>query len=961
MRSGISIRRLISLPPASAAFFNSRRAGPDRFAASDPPGRKLGSGGGAARLIAEAWRQTGEGRPFGAWLRESPSLVVLGGGQSRRLPAYAAIGKPLIPIPILRWSWGQRLDQTLLDLQVEAYERVLRSSPAAVAMIASGDVLLRFAPEIPPLPPSDVVMLGMRVEPETASHFGVFFCSRERPGQLEFFLQKPSPRRIEELAAQYDFLVDTGMWLFGERAAEALLRRCGWIAGESRFAGGEAQPYELYAQFGLSLGRNAAAPDAELQALSAAVVDLPDPEFYHLGASRQLIDSVWALQNRTPRQTCVSAIRSHPNQIAQNAIFDPPIRQALNHTLWIENSHVPASWRLACEHVLTGVPENDWRLSLEPGVCLDFAPIGRSEHCLRFYGMDDSFSGEIGAEETAWLGRPAPGWFRRRAIGLEAAGIPPSADIQTAPLFPVLPAGRFSSEFIQWLYAADPPSEPAFAELWLASPRLSAEQIAERANLRRLEQSQERLRLHSFDRIYEHRESSVFRRLDLESAAELFAASPAPLPEPSQSPADPLLPIHEQMWRAAVLRRRGLNGDECERMAFEALSKAILSAIEHDPVLPRLDVMPDQIVWGRAPARLDLAGGWTDTPPYCLLHGGAVTNIAVELNGQPPIQAFALLREKPEIIVRSIDMGAQETIRTYEELDTFAQPGSAFGLAKAALALAGFLPRFHAGGGYASLEQQLRDFGGGIEVSLLAAIPSGSGLGTSSILAATALGALSNLCGLHWSQQAIIGRTLALEQMMTTGGGWQDQVGGVLRGAKLAETAPGLNQTASIKWLPETLFREEYANRTMLLYYTGLTRLAKNILGDIVRGMFLNSARRLPIVQAIGRNAYAAAEAIQRVDWDGLCAAVRRSWELNQSLDEGTNPPAVQAILAPIADYLSACKLLGAGGGGYMLMLAKDEEAAHRIRRRLADSPPNSRARFVEMRLSSAGLEITRS
>ena len=38
---------------------------------------------------------------------------------------------------------------------------------------------------------------------------------------------------------------------------------------------------------------------------------------------------------------------------------------------------------------------------------------------------------------------------------------------------------------------------------------------------------------------------------------------------------------------------------------------------------------------------------------------------------------------------------------------------------------------------FASLEEQLREFGGGIEISLLAAVPKGSGLGTSSILAAT--------------------------------------------------------------------------------------------------------------------------------------------------------------------------------------------------------------------------------
>ena len=45
---------------------------------------------------------------------------------------------------------------------------------------------------------------------------------------------------------------------------------------------------------------------------------------------------------------------------------------------------------------------------------------------------------------------------------------------------------------------------------------------------------------------------------------------------------------------------------------------------------------------------------------------------------------------------------------------------------------------------------------------------------TSSILAATLLGTLSELCGLHWSEQDLFRRTMALEQLLTTGGGWTD-------------------------------------------------------------------------------------------------------------------------------------------------------------------------------------------
>jgi galactokinase/mevalonate kinase-like predicted kinase len=301
-------------------------------------------------------------------------------------------------------------------------------------------------------------------------------------------------------------------------------------------------------------------------------------------------------------------------------------------------------------------------------------------------------------------------------------------------------------------------------------------------------------------------------------------------------------------------------------------------------------------------------------------------------------------------------------VRSYDDLRQWGVLGSGFGIAKAALALAGFDPRFHSKGACKSLEEQLRrDFGGGIELSMVCAIPKGSGLGTSSILAAALLGTLGEMCGLGWSTNDLFGRTLALEQMLTAGGGWQDQVGGVTGGVKFIETTPGLIQKPVMRWLPNHFFSESYANKQVLLYYTGLTRVAHDILGEIVRSMFLNSARHLGIIGEIGHNALFAADAIQRNDWNGLCEAIRRSWNLNQRLDAGTNPPQVQAILDRIGDHACAAKLLGAGGGGYLLMLARDVEAASRIRSILSGNPPNDRARFVDLGLSAKGFQVTRS
>jgi hypothetical protein len=122
------MQQLLTLPPRLAEVVERRedRRTPEWFATADPAGKPLGSGGGTAHLLAAAWRATGPGLAFGEWLRQGRKLILHAGGQSRRLPAYAPSGKLLMPIPVFRWARGQRLDQTLLDLQLPDYQRVLR-------------------------------------------------------------------------------------------------------------------------------------------------------------------------------------------------------------------------------------------------------------------------------------------------------------------------------------------------------------------------------------------------------------------------------------------------------------------------------------------------------------------------------------------------------------------------------------------------------------------------------------------------------------------------------------------------------------------------------------------------------------------------------------------------------------------------------------------------------------------
>ena len=531
-------------------------------------------------------------------------------------------------------------------------------------------------------------------------------------------------------------------------------------------------------------------------------------------------------------------------------------------------------------------------------------------------------------------------------------------DIQSAPIFPVCQSIEELGYVLRWMI-----SEPELKEgkeIWLKAERWSADRISAEANLIRLFAQREDFCRQNWPLLARNYEKSVFYQLNLADAAEEFVRWEIPLPDELPEKVALMTRIHDQMFRARVKRLAGLEFVADERKAFGLLREGLISPVRHNSVIPRMCVYADQIVWGRSPVRIDLAGGWTDTPPYCLNAGGNVVNMAVELNGQPPVQVYIKPCKEFKIILKSIDLGASEILTDYQDLMEYNKIGSPFSIPKAALALAGFIPEF-CGEVYPSLEKQLEAFGGGIEVTLLAAIPAGSGLGTSSVLAATVLGALSDFCGLNWDRNEICQRTLILEQLLTSGGGWQDQYGGVLQGVKLLQTQPGFNQLPLVRWLPDHLFTNPEYRKCHLLYYTGITRAAKNILAEIVRGMFLNETRHLRLLGEMKEHALDLYDAIQQENFTEFGCAVGKTWEQNKALDSGSNPLEVESIIRKVQDYTLGYKLPGAGGGGYLYMITKDPDAAVRIKHFLTEVPPNSKARFVEMNLSDKGLQISRS
>ena len=904
------MKKLLSLPPNLVGCFHqvTGLSRDEYYCTNDPVGHKLGSGGGTAWLLRQAYgaSQNDNGKSgaeaFGQWLGREKRILLHAGGQSRRLPSYAPSGKILTPVPVFRWERGQRLSQDLLSLQVPLYEQIMEAAPDDIhTMVLSGDVYIRATKPLQKIPDADVICYGLWLGPEIAKDHGVFVSSREHPSSLECMLQKPSVETLNALLKDHFYLTDIGIWLFSDRAVELLMNRS--------TENGKTVEYDMYGEFGLALGTRPTVIDEEINKLKVVILPLPGGEFYHFGTSRELISSMVTIQNlvNDQRRIMHHSTKPHPSMFVQNAITDYRLTSE-NANVWIENSHVGAHWKLTHDHVITGVPENDFHVSLSPGQCVDVVPIGEHSWAVRCYHIDDKFAGAAQQEKR----------------------------------FPVVD----SVEKIGKCIILSPLPSGGVGEG--VGSYLSAEDISNRANIYRLVEQRRAFRKKNWPMLAENWQHSVFYQLDLEDAArdyrEMGLQLPAELPEDA-----PLLTrIHDAMFRNDSVR------------AFSLLQKGLTRQVLTEKQSPRMSVYSDQIVWSRSPVRIDIAGGWTDTPPYCLMEGGTVVNLAIELNGQPPLQAYVRPAKDYHIILRSIDLGAMEKITTYEELSDFRQVGSPFSIPKAALALAGFHPDFSAER-FSSLKQQLEAFGCGIELTLLSAIPAGSGLGTSSVLAATVLGALNDFCGLAWDKNEIGHRTLVLEQLLTTGGGWQDQFGGILQGVKLLQTEPGFGQNPTVRWLPNDLYTQPEFQACHLLYYTGITRTAKKILAEIVSRMFLNQHDELRLLRAMRNHTMDMYEAIQRADFRQMGLLVRHTWQQNQLIDSGTNPAEVEAITRQIDDLCLGYKLGGAGGGGYLYMVAKDPDAAVRVRQILNNAPTNGNARFVDMTLSTKGLQVSRS
>lgn len=300
-----------------------------------------------------------------------------------------------------------------------------------------------------------------------------------------------------------------------------------------------------------------------------------------------------------------------------------------------------------------------------------------------------------------------------------------------------------------------------------------------------------------------------------------------------------------------------------------------------------------------APVRLDLAGGWTDVPPYSTREGGVVVAAAVQLHASAEVRHV-------ERGYRLVSMDLDQT-REYPDLDSLGGEGP--------------LPLLRAG---------LRLFRAApCALSTRSDAPPGSGLGSSGAIDVALVAALAAAEGRSLSTREIADLACRLEgQEAGIPGGRQDQFaaafGGVLR---LTFRDPDAT-VEPIALDPD--FAAELERR-MLLCYTGASRFSGDTIGRVMRAYERGDPAIAGALDGLRQAAEAMGDALRAADFTQVGALLSENWRLQQRLDAGMSTPEMRRLEAAMdAAGCLGGKAAGSGAGGSMFFLAPDDPAPAR-------------------------------
>ena len=881
----------------------------------DRGGKRVGSGGATLEVLKylHEKEETFEG------LRV---LVIHSGGDSKRVPQYSALGKLFSPVP---HELPNGRNSTLFD----EFMISMSSVPSRIRegmVLLSGDVLLLLNPLQIDYNNVGAAAISFKEHVETGKNHGVYLNGAD--GNVKCCLQKKSVEVLREVGAvnESDCVdIDTGALIFSTDMMNSLYSLIATEEDYDRHVN-EKTRLSLYADFLYPLAEDSTLeafyqekPEGEfceeltgarkrvwdvLRPYRMKLLRLAPAKFIHFGTTREILElmsgGVDEYQDLGWGRLVGSSIRNH-NAAGYNSVLST--KASVGEDCYLEVSYVHGNSKVGSHCVLSYIDIQD-RI-IPDNVVMHGLKQRNGKFIVRIFGVNDN------PKENQLFGRNLDELEKKFDIKL-------------------------------W-------EDQTGHTLWSANLYAEAETIQEAVDAS-LELYAFVTEEKAFDRnlwnTVSHKSLCAgFNDADPDAIiawnrrmADLVAMDEITKAIRNQTPVGELRKVHsltkiQKEW----LRKRLKKADFSEKMrlhyylgvllddenevqeCFRTIQSEVLeSTIKHLSYNENAKIATDHHTV-KLPLRVNWGGGWSDTPPYCNENGGTVLNVAILLNGEKPVEVTLEKIDELRIIFDSRDMDVHGEFDSIEPLQATGDPFDPFALQKACLLACGIIPKE----GH-ELSEILKRLGGGFVMhSEVTNVPKGSGLGTSSILSAACVKAVFEFMGIEYTEEDLYSHVLAMEQIMSTGGGWQDQVGGITPGLKYITSMPGVEQQIKVTHveIPEETKRE--LDERFVLIYTGQRRLARNLLRDVVGRYVGNEPDSLFALEEIQKTAALMRFELERGNVDGFAKLLDYHWELSKKVDAGSSNTLIEQIFSSIEDLIDGKLVCGAGGGGFLQVILK--------------------------------------
>lgn len=914
----------------------------------DQGGKRVGSGGATFNVLQYIAEQEAE-ENLSSLFKNRRILVIHSGGDSKRVPQYSACGKLFSPVPR---QLPNGYASTLFDEFIIGMSGVPSRIPEGM-LVLSGDVLLLFNPLQIDFNYRGAAAVSMKENVRTGKEHGVFL--NDGNDYVGRFLHKQSEERLRKLGAvnsQDNVDLDTGAVILDSDLLRALY---GLISTDGKpdpvkfgeFVNEEAR-ISFYGDFLYPLARFSTLEQylteaAEgvingqllscrrkiwdaLSPFSMKLICLSPAEFIHFGTTAELRRLVtcevedyefldWKKQVLTtaPEQAAYAA---HNSYVGKRARVMPDA--------YLEDSYVLEETDIGRGSVISNVRLRN--VSVPEDVVLHGLKLLDGRYVARIYGVEDNPKGTL-EKGASFLGTDLNAFLNSNGLQPDAlwdaqehflwfAALYPAADSMEAAVESALLVGKM----------AEGAASPAEIEEWKNADRMSLYSSFNYADVlaagKWRQELEERILASKFLQAIEG--GAYYKE-----ALKIFGAHGIDgdtygmlLEDAGRAGFSLKIRIYyalAQYMKQNRLSYHGRGYDALESMCFDTIQKTVYdNAASKLPSSRDYRIMKDEVSV-ELPVRVNWGGGWTDTPPCCNERGGAVLNAALKLNGIFPIQIQVKRLEKLHVEFASTDIGAAGSVENIEEIQDCHNPYDSFALHKAALIACGIIPL--TGG---NLQEICARLGGGISLSTrVVGIPQGSGLGTSSILSGACVKGLFAFLGREIPEEDIYDIVMSMEQIMSTGGGWQDQVGGLAPGVKFITTLPGIDQKIRVEKvrIPQEMMAE--LEERFALVYTGQRRLARNLLRDVVGGYLGGRPESIDALEQMQNVAVLMKFALERGNMDSFAELLNRHWELSRQLDAGSTNTCIEQIFLACEDLIDGRFIAGAGGGGFLQMILK--------------------------------------